>query len=67
MLISLQNEQTVHLTQRVNSKTAIFGLNRLSVDFTLKGDSKDLDFTLKRANCPLHAVRKIESGDFRPK
>ena len=61
MLISLQNEQTVHLTQRVNSKTAIFGLNRL------KGDSKNLDFTLKRAICPLHAARKIESGDFRPK
>ena len=65
MLISLQNEQTVHLTQRVNSKTAIFGLNRLK--YMLKGDSKNLDFTLIRANCPLHAGRKIESGDFRPK
>ena len=35
--------------------------------YYLKGDSKDLDFALKRANCPLHAVRKLESGDLRPK
>ena len=33
MLISLQNEQTVHFTQRVNSKTTILGLNWLKCWF----------------------------------
>ena len=64
MLISLQNEQTGYLTQRVNSKTTILGLDRLNVDFMLKPDSKDVDFTSKRANWLSHAARKLKNSNF---
>ena len=65
MLNSLQNEQTVHFTQCVNSKTTILGLNWLNyVDFMLKPDSKDVDFTSKRANCSSQAARKLKNSNF---
>ena len=44
MLVSLGNQQKVNLTQRVNSKMLISGQKRLNVDFTLKRDSKDVEF-----------------------
>ena len=36
-------------------------------DFTLKHDSKDVDFTSKRANCSFHAARKLRNSNFKPK
>ena len=33
----------------------------------LKHDSKDVDFTSKRANCSFHAARKLKNGNFRCK
>ena len=36
-------------------------------DFTLKHDSKDVDFTSKRANCSFHAACKLKNDNFRPK
>ena len=36
-------------------------------DFTLKHDSKDVDFTSKRANCLFHAACKLKNDNFRPK
>ena len=36
-------------------------------DFTLKHDSKDVDFTSKRANCSFHAARKLKNSNFRSK
>ena len=36
-------------------------------DFTLKHDSKDVDFTSKRANCSFHVACKLKNGNFRPK
>ena len=53
--------------QCVRSKTLLSGLNTLNVDFTVTSDSKDVDFTEKRAKCSFLAARKLKNADFRSK